>query len=393
MQLIILLLAFVCSVYCIAPLYGSDNPDKIPGQYIVIFHENTTTDQITLRSKAIGSVMFNYNIGDTFKGFAAKLGDEMVGLLRGDPTVKEIHLDGVERVACDTTQNGATWGISRVSHYGRFGQDGVSTRYYHSTVAAGQNVNIYIIDTGIFIEHNDFQGRAKYGQNFVDTVDTDQNGHGTHCAGTAAGATWGIAKKANLIAVKVLGAGGSGATSGVIAGINWVTQQHVAGNHPSVASMSLGSSTDGGKNAAIAASSRQGVVYSVAAGNSRANACNFYPCSAPDAICVGSTAIGDLNGIPVDVISTFSNFGTCVDIFAPGTSITSCSIRARDASSVLSGTSMACPHVTGAIAVHLSINRNQSPAQVKQYLRQTAQSGLIQEPGTGSPNLLLYNGC
>jgi len=261
--------------------------------------------------------------------------------------------------------------------------------YYYSNSADGSNVNVYVLDTGIYIAHNDFGGRARYGANFVDSVDTDQNSHGTHCAGTIGGERFGVAKGANLIAVKVLGASGSGSTAGVVQGINWVTNQHVNNGGPSVASMSLGSTSDGGKNAAIEASARQGVVYSVAAGNSNDDACYYYPASSPFAISVASSE----HASGTDRRSSFSNYGQCVDIFAPGSSITSCGITGPNSSSVKSGTSMACPHVAGMAAVVLSVNPNYTPQQVENELTGMAQSGYVSNAGSGTPNLLLYNGC
>jgi len=302
----------------------------------------------------------------------------------------------VERIienSCDQTQfNAPSWGIARVSHKGSIA-DGLREDYYYNSKASGAGVKAYVLDTGIFIVHDDFGGRASYGNNFVDSVGPDENGHGSHCAGTIGGNTFGIAKSVTLIAVKVLGRTGSGATSGVIAGIQWVTEQHRTVGGPSVASMSLGSAADGGKNAAITASVAAGVIYSVAAGNNNGDACNFYPASCPAALTVGATALSASGDNEVDARSSFSNYGRCVDIFAPGTSITSCGISSRTASSVLSGTSMACPHVTGAVAVILSQIPTASPAVVEQILLTNAQNGLILNAGANSPNKLLYNTC
>jgi len=251
-------------------------------------------------------------------------------------------------------------------------------------------VTCYIIDTGIYLNHLDFEGRASWGANFVDTVTGDQNGHGTHCAGTVGGRTFGVAKKVKLVAVKVLGAGGSGSTAGVISGFQYTTQQHQARGGPSVASVSLGSTADGGKNAAVAASVAAGVVYSIAAGNSNADACRFYPASAPSAIGVGATAIGSSGQSETDDRAGFSNWGNCVWIFAPGAAITSCGISSPTSSTVLSGTSMACPHVSGAAAVILAKNPSLSPAGVKAEINRLAQDGLIRNVGANSPNKLLY---
>jgi len=313
--------------------------------------------------------------------------------LRLEPNVKEIHCDGMEHIVCDTVQtNVRSWGLARVSHFGGI-PGGIADDYIYDSSNAGAGVTVYVLDTGIFIDHNDFGGRARYGANFVDSVPQDENSHGTHCAGTIGGFQYGIAKQVRLVGVKVLGRTGSGATSGVIAGIDWTTAQHVSNGGPSVASMSLGSTSDGGKNAAIKTSVDRGVVYSVAAGNSNSDACFFYPASSPDAICVGSTELANFNGEDYDRRSSFSNYGECVDVFAPGSQITSAAITGRDASSVKSGTSMACPHVSGMAAVILGHSPNLTPQQVEDEIVALAQSDLIDNVGAGSPNKLLYNGC
>jgi subtilisin family serine protease len=383
-----------------APLYGEENPDKIDGEYIVIFHENTTTEQAEAHWKSLEarSVEFlhKYNIG-TYKGFAARMTRKHVNRQRDHPLIKEVHYNGIARIvenSCGSaTLNSASWGLSRTSHKSNM-PDGLNDDYYYNNQYAGKGVTVYVIDTGIRITHTDFGGRAAYGVNYADNVATDQNGHGTHCAGTVGGNRYGVAKQVSLVAVKVLNSGGSGTLANVIAGMQWATNRHIATGGPSVASMSLGAGADGGMNAALAASSAQGVVYSVAAGNSNGNACNFYPASAPAAVTVASTELGSGDGnANSDVRSYFSNYGTCVDIFAPGSAITSCGVSSDTASAVLSGTSMACPHVSGQLAVLLSQYPDLTPAEVTQFLVDQSQVGLVQNAGSGSPNRLLYNGC
>jgi len=253
---------------------------------------------------------------------------------------------------------------------------------------------LYILDTGVYREHNEFaSGRVREGVNYVDgqpPAYIDQNGHGTHCAGTAAGNNYGIARRAEIIPVKVLGASGSGATSGVIKGIEYVAIGHDETGGPSIGSMSLGSTADNGKNAAIAAAVARGCVFVVAAGNSNADACTHYPASSPDAITVGATTMGANNQ---DSRASFSNYGECVDVFAPGQSIPSAGITSPTSISVKSGTSMACPHVAGYCAILLSENRNLTPEQVKKLVQDTSNADLVENPGPGSPNFLLYNGC
>jgi len=395
-----LCLVFLAVVTAKLTLLGSHDPTRIEGHYIVIYHENTTREQYNAHLKGVSystTFKYTYDIGETYKGFAAELTPRLLDAILDDPMISEVHYDGLASIAdnsCSHTQaNAPSWGIARTSHKGGFDNEGLRDDHYYEQQHTGQGVDVYILDTGIYITHNDFGGRARYGANFVDSVPTDQNSHGTHCAGTAAGVRFGLAKAANLIAVKVLNAGGSGSYSGIIAGIQYVTQQHQGSGRPSVASMSLGGTADGGMNAAVRASILAGIVYSIAAGNSNGNACNFYPASEPLAVTVGSTDIASSGNSDYDARSSFSNFGTCLDIWAPGSAITSCGINGPDSSSVKSGTSMACPHVTGAIAVILGREPLLTPAQAQQRLTAMAQVGLIDNAGAGSVNLLLYNGC
>jgi subtilisin family serine protease len=400
--LLFALLSLVALVASRAPLLGEHSLEKIDGEYIVIFHENTTVEQAeahwkTLKSRSV-EFLHTYHIG-TFKGYAAKLSPKHLHHQREHPLVKEVHYNDIARALGDAnscgsaTANAPSWGLARVSQKGSM-PAGLNDDYYYSNTYAGRGVTVYVIDTGIRITHTNFGGRASYGVNYADNVATDQNGHGTHCAGTVGGSTYGIAKAVNLVAVKVLNAGGSGTLANVIAGMQWTTDRHLATGGPSVASMSLGATVDGGMNAALAASSAQGVVYSVAAGNSNANACGFYPASAPPAATVGSTELASGGGnAQIDRRSSFSNIGTCVDIFAPGSAITSCGVSSDTAAAVLSGTSMACPHVSGQLAVILSQYPSFSPAEAIQHLIDISQTGLIQNVGTGSPNRLLYNQC
>jgi subtilisin family serine protease len=398
--LFIALLSLVALVSCRAPLLGEESADKIDGEYIVIFHDNTTTEQAEAHWKSLksGSVEFlhTYNIGDTYKGYAARMSHKHLHHQREHPLVKEVHYNGIVRIvdnSCGSaTLNALSWGLARTSHKSNM-PNGLNEDYYYSSTTAGRGVTAYVIDTGIRITHTDFGGRAAYGVNYADNVPTDQNGHGTHCAGTIGGTKYGIAKNVNLIAVKVLNAQGSGTLANVIAGMQWATNRHLSTGGPSVCSMSLGATADGGMNAALQSSTNQGLVYSVAAGNSNADACFFYPASAPAAVTVGATELASNGNGEQDVRSYFSNLGTCLDIFAPGSAITSCGATSDTATAVLSGTSMACPHVSGQLAVILSQYPNFSPAEATNHLKQQAQVGLVINAGAGSPNLLLYNQC
>jgi subtilisin family serine protease len=212
--------------------------------------------------------------------------------------------------------------------------------------------------------------------------DIDCHGHGTHVAGTVGGTRYGVAKGVSLHAVKVLDCAGSGTWSGVIAGIDWVTANHAS---PAVANMSLGGSPNQAVNDAVTGSIAAGVTYAVAAGNSAVDACTFSPASTPTALTVGATYWTDAR-------ASYSNIGPCVDLFAPGTFITSAWNTSDTATAQLSGTSMATPHVAGTAALYLETHPSASPATVAAYLLATATEGRIPDPGTGSPNLLLFTG-
>ncbi|MCT4356178.1 S8 family peptidase [Streptomyces sp. Je 1-79] len=280
------------------------------------------------------------------------------------------------------TQPGATWGLDRIDQRDL----PLSTTYTYNRTAS--NVTAYIIDTGIRTSHSEFGGRATVG---TDTVGGGQNGqdcqgHGTHVAGTVGGAKYGVAKGAKLVAVRVLDCNGSGTTAGVIAGVDWVTANAVK---PAVANMSLGGGANTSLDDAVKRSIASGVTYAVAAGNGNflglpARACNYSPARVPEAITVGATDSADKR-------ASFSNYGTCVDLFAPGVSITSAWKDGDTATNTISGTSMAAPHTAGVAALYLSANPTASPAQVSTALVNNATSGKVQNPLSGSPNRLLHS--
>jgi len=360
-----------------SPLAAAKSADVIPGEYIVVF-KNEVIDPSGVAEKLIEKfgAKKRYSYSRALKGFAAQLPDAAVEALRLEPAVAYIEQDQI--VNAIAVQSGATWGLDRSD------QRDLPLNTTYSYNADGSGVTAYIIDTGIRFDHAEFGGRAVSGFDAVTAGGSaaDCNGHGTHVAGTVGGSTYGIAKNVRLVAVRVLDCSGSGTNSGVIAGIDWVTGNHAAGA-PAAANMSLGGGASTALDNAVINSIADGVTYGVAAGNSNADACTASPARAGPAITVASTT-------STDARSSFSNFGTCVDIFAPGSSITSAWYTSATATNTISGTSMATPHVVGAAALYLQGNTSATPAQVEAALEGNATGGKVTAPGAGSPNLLLY---
>jgi subtilisin family serine protease len=307
------------------------------------------------------------------RGFAATMSERDAIALAAEPGVAMVSEDGVVRAVA--TQSPATWGIDRVDQRERPLDDS----YTYGTDASG--VTAYVIDTGIRITHAELGGRARHGFSATGGTADDCNGHGTHVAGTIGGATYGIAKGVQLVAVRVLDCDGRGSTEGVISGIDWVTANH---SGPSVANMSLGGGASPALDAAVAVSVDSGVTYAVAAGNESTDACSRSPAGEPSAITVGATT-------STDTRSSFSNFGTCVDVFAPGSDITSAWIDSDTSTRTISGTSMATPHVAGVAALYLAGSPTAQPAQVAAAIVDGATPGAVVEPGNGSPDLLLFS--
>jgi subtilisin family serine protease len=267
-------------------------------------------------------------------------------------------------------------------------------RYFYRTDQTGAQVTAYVIDTGILTTHVDFQSgsttRAKWGTNTVDRVDADENGHGTHCAGTIGGNTYGMAKNVHLIAVKVLNRGGSGTWAGVVAGIDWSWEQGRHDNTPSLSSMSLGGGKTQSVNDAVDAAATDPdfpLISVVAAGNNNQNQDNFSPASAPQALSIAASDNGDRK-------ASFSNWGPGVLCWAPGVSVTAPWIGSNTATNTISGTSMACPHVSGEVAKYLQGKPQATTAEVKAFIRSTASRDLITNGAIGgTPNLLLFGDC
>ncbi len=361
-----------------APILGTSNPEAIPGQYVVVFNDDVQTD-FTAQSDFIGAlgldpqgVQVQQVYGAALNGFAAKLSTQNLARLQADKRVKYIEQDA--RMHMTATQSGATWGLDRVDQR-NLPLSGTYTYDY-----TGSGIKAYIIDTGIRTSHSQFGGRAVWGTNTTgDGQNTDCQGHGTHVAGTVGGSTYGVAKSVTLVAVKVLDCSGSGTNSGVIAGVNWAVSNKGTGK--AAANMSLGGGFSQAVNDAVNTAASKNLVMVVAAGNENQNACNVSPASAASAITVGSTTSSDAR-------SSFSNYGSCVDIFAPGSSITSAWNTSDTATNTISGTSMATPHVVGAAVLRLAAG-NSTTSAVTSAIISSATTNVVSGVN-GSPNRLLY---
>jgi subtilisin family serine protease len=361
-----------------APLLGTSKASAVDGRYIVVMEGRASSADARAavrQAKAKGAS--DVDRFSTIEGFSAELSDTAVAALRDDADVAYIEAD--QRVSVDTTQSPATWGLDRID------QRNLPLNNAYTYTPTGSGVTAYIIDTGVLASHNEFGGRV--GSGFTAINDgrgtTDCNGHGTHVAGTVGGTTYGVAKQVTIRPVRVLDCTGNGTTSGVIAGVDWVTGNHAAGS-PAVANMSLGGGVSSALDTAVNNSIADGVTYAVAAGNESTNACNGSPSRVGAALTVGSTT-------STDARSSFSNFGSCLDIFAPGSSITSAWYTSNSATNTISGTSMATPHVAGVAALYLQGNPSASPSTVGNAIISTSTSGVVTNPGTGSPNRLLYS--
>jgi subtilisin family serine protease len=356
---------------------AAGSPTAIKDSYIVTLKKNAGLKAASSAGKSLikeygGSV--NKTFGTALNGYAATLSATEAKRLAADPAVASVEQN--QRVKMDATQSSAPWGLDRIDQTSL----PLSGTYTYPDTA-GSGVTVYVIDTGVRITHQQIAGRATNGYDAVDgdNVAQDGNGHGTHVATTIAGSTYGVAKSAKIVAVRVLNNSGSGTTAGVVAGIDWVTANH---SGPSVANMSLGGGVSTALDTAVRNSISSGVTYAVAAGNSSTNASSSSPARVAEAITVGATTSSDAR-------ASYSNYGSVLDIFAPGSSITAGWYTSDTATNTISGTSMATPHVAGAAAVYLAGHTSATPASVASALTSGATTNAVTSPGTGSPNRLL----
>ncbi|MBA3489345.1 MAG: S8 family serine peptidase [Longispora sp.] len=360
------------------PLLKVDAP-LAPDQYIVVFKSGTPSGEINrVREKSReNGAKVHYKYETALTGFAATLPPKALEALRYNPNISFIEPD--QEVLATDIQSPATWGLDRIDQRTL----PLSNSYTYNSTGAG--VSAYVIDTGIRATHSQFAGRAVSGMTAINDGQgtNDCSGHGTHVAGTIGGTTYGVAKAIRLVAVRVLGCGGSGSTSGVIAGVDWVTTNHAAGA-PAVANMSLGGGASSSLDTAVTNSINDGVTYVVAAGNNNSNACNSSPARVPAAVTVGAST-------KLDSRASFSNYGSCLDLFAPGAEITSAWYTSDTTTATLNGTSMASPHAAGAAGLYLQGNQAAPPATVHSAIVSAATANIVTNAGTGSPNKMLYS--
>jgi subtilisin family serine protease len=349
-----------------------------PQGYIVVLGSGANPAAVAADHAQRLGVDVGFVYRNALKGYSALIPAGSLDDVSADPRVAYVERDSLQHAT--VTQTGATWGIDRIDQAAL----PLSTTFTYTATGAG--VKAYVIDTGIRKTHTQFGGRAVHGTDTTTPIpitSDDCNGHGTHVAGTIGGSTYGVAKGVRLVAVRVLTCAGTGLTSGVIAGVDWVTGDHQAGQ-PAVANMSLGGGKSDALEQAVAGSIADGVTYAVAAGNETEDACTGSPSGLPAAITVGATT-------ETDARADFSDFGPCVDFFAPGNNITSASFLTDTATATMSGTSMATPHVAGVAALYLQGSPGATPQQVRDGLFALTTKGVVTDARSANNHLLFTN--
>ncbi|MFK7264283.1 S8 family peptidase [Acinetobacter baumannii] len=351
----------------------------IKNQYIVILNKDAGPSKDFAQNIAkqhAGKVLQSYDT--VLKGFAIYLpdtaGTAFIEAMKKNPQVLSVESDTIVNIDA-TTQSNPDWGLDRID------QKALPLNSAYSYLQTGSGTTAYIVDTGILSSHQEFSGRVLSGYTAISDGNgtTDCNGHGTHVAGTVGGTTYGVAKNVNLVPIRILGCDGSGASSNVIAGLDWILKN---GKKPAVVNMSLGGATSSSLDSAVENLFNNGYVMVVAAGNSNTDACSSSPARVSKAITVAATD-------NTDTRASYSNYGSCVDIFAPGSQINSSWIGSNTATKILNGTSMATPHVAGVVAEMLQSTPTGSPQTISTNLLNQASSNVVKNP-SGSPNRLLY---
>ncbi|KAG0293111.1 serine protease [Dissophora globulifera] len=397
----------------LAPIISSVDADIVPDSYFVVFKTGVRANEHSswvhdLHKRDMSNngfwdnitsgVKHVYDMGP-FQGIAGRFRPDVLEEIRKNPDVDYIERDQIVYASKITTQNRAPWGLARISH--RKGLTlGTFNKYEHNP-NGGDGVNVFVIDTGINVDHKEFEGRAQWGATIPSgDPDSDDNGHGTHCAGTIGSRAYGVSKKANVVAVKVLRSNGSGTMSDVVAGVDFAVQAHLALKEKkgskykgSVANMSLGGGKSRPLDTAVANAVDSGLHFAVAAGNDNRDACDYSPAGVEAAVTVGASALDDSRAY-------FSNHGPCVDIFGPGLNIESTWIGSDSAKRTISGTSMASPHVAGLIAYYLSLAPASSsafhtgaltPKEMKALLIARGTRDVLTDVKSNTPNILIYN--
>jgi len=356
------------------------NGDLVEGEYVVTLKSSASLDKAlasVLTKQALDKVehIFGNYEGASFKGFSLKECDVETASQVAD--LEDVAaIEQAQMYYTNAVQENPVWGLDRIDQR----PSALDNLYYYKD-SAGAGVDVYCIDTGVRYTHTDFGGRASFGFTAFNDDGGDRNGHGTHVASTMAGTTYGVAKEANIFGVKVLGDNGSGSTNGVVAGVDWVNGR--SSSRTKIGNMSLGGGASAAMDNAVNAAG-ENTLHVVASGNSNANACNFSPARASNAFTVNAMQQGDSR-------SSFSNFGTCTEIFAPGSNVQAAWSTSDTATNTISGTSMASPHVAGVAALLVGDSHSLTASQLKSTMEGLATPNAISNAGAGSPNLLSYN--